>query len=47
MELNELRDRFDKLDDRAKMLIEKYPLVAAAVFLSGMVVGGVLTAVIW
>ena len=43
----ELKDRFDKLDDRAKVLIEKYPLVAGAVFTAGMVVGGLLTAIIW
>jgi|GEM_PF-4982541 len=47
MDKQELKDRFDKLDDRAKVLVEKYPLVAAAVFTAGLVVGGFLGAVIW
>lgn len=46
MKAAELKDRFDKLDDRAKVLIEKYPLVAAAVFTAGLVVGGILGVVL-
>lgn len=44
MDRQELRERFDKLDDRAKILIEKYPLVAIAVFTAGALVGA---AVAW
>lgn len=40
--MNDLKDRFDKLDDRAKVLIEKYPLVAAAVFAAGFITGAFL-----
>jgi hypothetical protein len=39
MDRAELKDRFDKLDDRAKVLIEKYPLVAGAVFTAGLLAG--------
>lgn len=39
MNKKELLDRFDKLDDRAKVLIEKYPLVAGLVFSVGFLVG--------
>ena len=35
----DIKDRIDKVDDRAKVLVKKYPFVAAAVFLAGGVIG--------
>lgn len=46
MNRNELKDRWEKLDDRTKVLLDKYPLVAAAVFTAGLVIGGILGAVL-
>lgn len=46
MDSKELRDRWDKLDDRTKVLLDKYPLVAVAVFTAGLVVGGLLGVVL-
>ena len=35
----DLKDRVEKVDDRIRVLVKKYPLVPAAVFLAGAIVG--------
>ena len=41
--MKDLKDRVDKLDERIKLLVKKYPLVAAvivlAAFTAGFIVG--------
>lgn len=39
MNKKELMDRFEKLPDRGKKLLENYPVVAGAVFGLGLVTG--------
>ena len=36
---NKVKDRVEKVDDRVKILIKKYPLVFSAVLLGGGVIG--------
>ena len=37
--LTKLKERWHKLDERLPVLVKKYPLVTAAVFLAGAIVG--------
>lgn len=39
MKKAEIKDRFDKVDDRLKVLIKKYPFVFTAVLLAGAIIG--------
>jgi len=39
MKKAEIKDRIDKVDDRLKVLIKKYPLVFSAVLLAGAILG--------
>jgi hypothetical protein len=45
--MSDIKDRLDKVDDRLKVLIKKYPLVFAATVLGGFVLGAIFGAVVW
>ena len=44
--MSDLKDRFDYVDDRIKVLVKKYPLVFAVVLLVGAALGAIVMAII-